>query len=103
MTSPPFVKRPHQVWLLWLKAKAIGAKPSSFLGLEDGSYEAYCLDEAVIYFGLHLENMLEEAGQSKPSKEERRAQQARERILDKIFGTDLKKGSGYADPALMLN
>ena len=72
--------------------------PSQLLGLERGSYEAYCLDEAVIFFGLRLENMLESAGH-KPGKEERRAKQAQERVLDKIFGKE--KSSGFADPALM--
>lgn len=43
--------------------------------------------------------MLEEAG-TKPSKEERKATAAREKILDKIFGNE-KQGSGFADPALM--
>ena len=64
------------------------------------TYEAYCLDEAVIYFGLMLEGMLEEAGQ-KPGKEERRAQAAREALLKKIFNPDDNKGSGYADPAML--
>jgi len=54
----------------------------------------------VIYFGLALEGMLEDASH-KPGKEERRAQMARDRLMDNVFGRDKKKGSGYADPALM--
>lgn len=102
--SSPFVRKPQQVWLLWLKAKTLSVKPSSFLGLEEGSYVAYCLDEAVTFFGLMVENKLEEAGQGKPSKEDRRAQAAREKVLDSIFGKDeKKKTSGFADPALMFS
>lgn len=74
--------------------------PSQLIGLPSGSYEAYCLDEAVIFFGLRLENMLESAGH-KPGKEERKAKQAQERVLNKIFGNE--KSSGFADPGLMFN
>jgi hypothetical protein len=60
------------------------------------------LDEAVIFFGLSVENLLEEAGQGKPSKEQRKAKAAQERMINKIFSDgDDSKGSGFADPALM--
>lgn len=54
------------------------------------------------YFGISLESMLEKAGH-KPSKEERKAEAARKALLDKVFddGSETKKGSGYADPAMM--
>lgn len=85
--------------MLWQKAKAIGVAPSQLIGLKSGTYEAYCLDEAVIYFGLMVENQLDEAGH-KPSKEERKARAAREKVLDGIMGTNKNK-TGFADPALM--
>lgn len=85
--------------MLWQKSRAVKCRPSKFLGLRSDSYEAYCLDEAVIYFGLALENMLQEAGQ-KPSKGDRKAQAAREALLNKVFGKG-EGSSGYADPALM--
>ena len=44
--------------------------------------------------------MLEEAGE-KPGKAERKAKAAREKVLDKVFGKDDNKGSGFADPAVM--
>jgi hypothetical protein len=53
-----------------------------------------------MYFGLSLENMLEEAGE-KPSKEERKAKAARDRVIARVFGDDKSNGSGFADPALM--
>lgn len=95
------MKKPSQVWLLWVKAKATSQRPSELLGLERDSYEAYCLDEAVIFYGMSVENMLEEAGH-RPSKEERKAKAARERILDRLFSDDEEgKTSGFADPAAM--
>jgi hypothetical protein len=97
---PPFVKKPELVWLLWHKAKAVGVRPSNFIGLEPDSYEAYCFDEAIIHFGTSLEYELEQAGH-KPSKEERKAKAARETVLNRIFGEDKGKGSGFADPAAM--
>jgi hypothetical protein len=78
----------------------VKTRPSEFLGLPGDSYSAYCLDQAVIYFGLVLEGQLQEAGH-KPGKEERRAQAARERILEKVFGKQ-EEGSGFADPAALL-
>jgi hypothetical protein len=95
------VKKPTQVWLLWQKSQAVHARPAELLGLDPDSYEAYCLDEAVIYFGLTVEAKLEEAGH-KPTKEERKAKAAREAVLKKILDPDQEtKGSGFADPALM--
>ena len=74
--------------------------PSQLLGLTPGSYEAYCLDEAVIFFGMKVDHMLETAGH-RPGKEEKKAQAAREQVISKIFGNDNDRGSGFADPALM--
>lgn len=70
------------------------------IGLEGHTYEAYCLDEAVVFFGMSLENMLEEAGE-KPGKAERKAKAARDKLLDKVFGNEEVKSSGFADPAVM--
>jgi hypothetical protein len=86
--------------MLWQKAKAVSERPSVLLGLESDSYIAYCVDEAVIYFGLALEGMLEDAGAGRPGKEERRAKMARDRLMNSVFGKK-ETGSGYADPALM--
>lgn len=100
---PSFVSKPRQTWLLWHKCKALGQRPSELLNITD-DYVAYCLDEAVIYFGLMVESELEQAGH-KPSKEERKARRAREDILDRILGDEkdqeAAKAKRYADPALM--
>ena len=89
--------------MLWQKAKALRVRPSNLLGLEWDSYEAYCVDEAVVYFGLTLDSELEQAGE-KPGKGEKKAQAARERILDKVLrpkGSGTTAGGGFADPASM--
>lgn len=70
------------------------------LGLKSNSYEAYCLDEAVIFFGLQVESRLDAAGH-KPGKEERKIKQAREKVLDTIFGSEDEKKTQFADPAAM--
>lgn len=72
------------------------------LGLQWDSYEAYCLDEAVIFFGLQVEAKLESAGH-KESKEERKLKRARETVMDKIFGKENAKKQAFADPATMFN
>ena len=79
-------------------------RPSQLLGLASDSYEAYCLDEAVIYFGLMVESELDEAAQGKKSREQRRAEQARKRVMDRILGEEDQKKQGsssFADPAQM--
>jgi len=77
----------------------MGMAPSSILGLTAGSYEAYCLDQAVWYAGVTISADLEKAGQ-KRQKGAGKIESARQRILDRYFG----KKSGqqqYADPALL--
>lgn len=86
--------------MLWQKSKALSCRPSELLGLVGHSYEAYCLDEAVVFFGMSLEQMLDEAGH-KASKEERKVKAARERLMKKIFDPEEKQGTGFADPAAM--
>lgn len=90
---------PTQVWVVWKQAKSFGTSPSKLLSVKD-SYAAYCLDQAVAYFGLTLEAKLAEAGH-KPSKGERKTKAAQERILNQVFqpsGGDTKR---FADPAAM--
>lgn len=95
-----FVKKPEQIWLLWLKAKALSQRPSTLVDIGMSNYVAYCFDEAVTFFGLKLENMLDEAGH-KPDKESRRIENAQKRVLDKVLGA--QQGSGFADPATMFS
>lgn len=53
-------------------------------------------------FGLSVDSEIEEAGAGKKSREQRKAEAARKRVLDRILGdAEGSKGGGYADPALM--
>lgn len=72
------------------------------MGLPSDSYEAYCLDEAVCFFGMVLEHELEQVSH-RPGKEERRAMAAQEALLKKVFDPrgEKERGSGFADPAVM--
>lgn len=67
------------------------------LGLTTGSYEAYCLDQAVWYFGSFIDAEVEKAGQKK-QKGEAQIMSARKRVLSKFVDAGNTKGQ-YADPA----
>lgn len=69
--------------------------PSELLGLTRGSYEAYCLDQAVWTFGTFLTSELEKAGQGKKPKGQARAEGARKRVLAKYLDDQPKR---FADP-----
>lgn len=72
------------------------SRPSQLLGLSPDSYEAYCFDEAVWYFGSTVSAELEKAGQKK-SKGQGKTESARKRVLLKYLGG--KAEQQYADPA----
>lgn len=76
----------------------MGVTPADLLGLEAGSYEAYCLNEAVWYFGSTLESELDKAGQ-KRGKGEGKMVAARKRVLDRFLGTEKPDSQRFADPA----
>ena len=87
------------MWLLYQQAKDLQQAPSQCLGLTQGSYEAFCLDQAVWYLGSTIQNRLEMVGH-KPAKGEASANQARQRELKKILEGDNAKAV-YADPAAL--
>lgn len=71
--------------------------PSRLLGLTDGSYEAYCFDQAVWAFGSKIDNEVEKAGH-KRQKGEAAMIAARKRVLNRYLkGPDVK--GQYRDPA----
>lgn len=71
------------------------------MGLTPGSYEAYCLDQAVWYLGTSITNRLENIGRKK-QRGEAGMQAARERELTLILEGKDAKGS-YADPSLLFS
>lgn len=83
-----------------MDAKTWNCRPSDLLAIED-TYVAYCLDQAVGYFGRHLESELEKAGAD--AKSEQEGEWKRRAVLDKYFGEEDKPSSGrFADPAAMM-
>ena len=78
--------------------------PSELLGLTRGSYEAYCLDEAIWYFGTIVESELEKASQPrKKAKGQASAEAARKRVLDKYFGKEGAAPQQFMDPAALFS
>ena len=73
--------------------------PSLILGLTPGSYEAYCLDQAVWYFGSQLTSMVEAAGRTgRKPKGQASAEAAQKRVLTQVLeGYDAPQQ--FADPA----
>ena len=89
------------VWIVYGQAKTWKVPPSSLLGLKPGSYEAFCLDQAVNYFGSYVEGELDKVGE-KQSAKTRRTQQDRERKLKQLLEPPEKtdrKGQ-FMDPAV---
>jgi hypothetical protein len=69
------------------------------MGLTQGSYEAYCFDQAVWYVGTFITSELEKAGH-KPQKGEAQVKAARTKVLNKYLESADAPGQ-YADPALL--
>jgi hypothetical protein len=82
--------------MLWQESQALSVTPSTILGLTQGSYEAYCLDQAIWYFGSTVQSELERAGQKK-AKGEAQLINARKRVLAKYLGKDAG-AQQYATP-----
>lgn len=75
-------------------AKTWGTTPSAHLGIPMGSYQAWCVDEAIAWFGNTLKAELDNAkGKTEKAKERRRRL-----ILHTTFAGELG-GPKYADPA----
>lgn len=82
-----------------MDAKTWGVRPSSLVAVDD-DYVAYCLDQAVGYFGRTLEAELEKAGSDAKNDEE--AEWKRQRVLSSFLGEDKKPQRGmFADPAAL--
>lgn len=73
------------------------------IGLKEGSYEAYCFNQATWYLGTKVSNEVEKVGQKK-AKGQASQEAARKRKLEQLLGIaeDKKQSKGtYADPAVL--
>lgn len=67
------------------------------MGLTQGSYEAFCLDQAVWYLGTVITQELDQVGVKKTSKDATN-ENTRKSILQKFLGENAATPE-YADPA----
>jgi hypothetical protein len=74
-------------------AKAMNCRPSQVYGLEEGSFEAYALDSAVVRFGSAFEAAVSDA--TNGAKNPEAAEAARHRVLRRWLPSERR----YADPA----
>lgn len=83
-----------------MDAKTWNCRPSDLLSIDD-RYVAYCLDQAVGYFGRHLEAELEKAGNG--AKNDQEAEWKRRLVMDRYMSdTDKPQRGMFADPAAMM-
>lgn len=75
--------------------------PSEILGEKRGSYRAWCLDQAVQYFGNYIEVELDKVGQKSNAKQ-RKLEADRKRKLEQLLDPtpEVPKKGQYMDPAL---
>lgn len=91
------------MWMLWQESQALRVTPSQILGLTLGSYEAYCFDQAVWYFGITVSAEVEKAGQKK-QKGEAAMIAARQKVLKRYLDPGAKQAaSSYSDPSALFS
>jgi hypothetical protein len=71
------------VWLLYSRAKRFQVLPSSLLHLHD-SYTAFCLDEAVDYFGTWVEGQLDKVPRGKKESSESHSAKRHARLVQLV-------------------
>ena len=87
-------------------SKTYSQSPSALLGLRndpDDAYVAYCLDEAIFFFGSHVENELNEAEENTRSKSKGAKKSARQRVMSKYLTKAEEAKGAFADPAKFLS
>lgn len=84
------------MWTLWQQTQAWGKPPSELLGLTTGTWNAYCLDEAVMVAGRFIEGKLDEQKHDNPQM----LAQKRQRLLERLLhpGEEVSSKS-FSDPA----
>ena len=91
------------MWVSFQMAQTYHVRPSELLlgavGPEN-DYQAYCLDEAIYFFGSHIESELTKAEEK--AKRPAAKISARQRVLVKYLGKESDQKSGFADPAKLL-
>lgn len=80
-----FVSNKRHLWSAWTSLKTYHQKPSSTLELTD-TIAIYCLDNAVIWFGMTVENALQErVNEGSEEKPKWEAKYTLGQLLDPLF------------------
>lgn len=94
-----FVGNRLTAWLLYNDAQSWRVRPSQLLDIDD-SYVAYCLDQAINYWGKTIENDLDKV----EGKNDKDTENKRKAVLNGYLypspSGEASKGR-FADPALM--
>lgn len=69
--------------------------PSRQMGLESDTYVAYCFDEAVYAWGIHVDNEVAQSGAKSKTNEQKAA--AKQRTIHRLLGTSGTPGT-FRDP-----
>lgn len=98
-----FVRNKANSWHLFLQAKQWGCRPSELLGLPRENYEAYCLDEAIGFFGGWVEAQLAKIEPPKGYKGDyKRWVEGRQMLfMRKLFAAEVSSPQ-FVDPAVKL-
>jgi hypothetical protein len=92
-----FVTNRQTAWLLYNEAQSWNTQPSKLLGVSEW-YTAFCLDQAINYWGTFVSSELDKI-EAKTAKATEAKRQARLQVLLSPEG-EMPKGQ-FADPALM--
>lgn len=89
------------MWVNWHSAKDSNRSPSSLIGLIEGSYEAYCYDQAAWYVVNTVQNEVDKVGEKK-AKGQAAQESAKNRKLRQMLGQGDTTAKGqYADPSAL--
>lgn len=83
--------------MMWNQAQAWSTTPSKLLGFDDGSYGAYCLNEAVYVVGTHITNEMDQV----KGKNDKQIRRGRQRVLDRYLSDPSQTTRKFADPAVI--
>lgn len=89
------------MWMLDKLATRYRVRPSELLDIEH-SYDAYCLDEAVMTFCAGVEQKLEAVPTPKGKKGSERRQRNQQAMLNRVLGIEDKAPNKFKDPAEMM-
>jgi hypothetical protein len=67
-------------------SRELKCRPSQLLGLTE-VYEAFCIDEAVVLWGMHVRNEVQEVGEKKSSKQKAKEGQKATRLRSMLEAT----------------